>query len=106
MTSPADHAALALSLQADLGRDRREELSALLRQSCHDLNNPLGTMGLELFSLEETLEVVSASLAPHVRGAVATELGELSTILKNLTQAQSQLEDNVEVLHTFARALG
>lgn len=104
MTTDTD--ALVSALKADLTDQRRQELSAFLRQTCHDINNPLGTMGLEMFSLDEILGAVVDALGSEAVRTAATDLAELETIVKNLGQAQGKLEAHVKVLHTFARDLG
>ena len=105
MTGRNDPEALSVELHATLKDESRASLSALLRQSCHDLNNPLGTMGLELFSLDEVLQSAVQGMGPAAAEASAVELAELRTIVSNLSQAQKQLEQTVAVLQKFARSL-
>lgn len=106
MTGPTDPAALAVELHAVLPESARVGLSLQLRQSCHDLNNPLGTLGLELFSLDEVLQAAVEALGPAAVGPAEADLAELRVIVTNLTQAQGQLERTVATLQRFARSLG
>ncbi len=105
MAGGTDTTKLVAELRADMTDAAREALGEHLRQSCHDLNNPLGTLGLELFSLDEVLVGALESLGPAAHGPAAADLAELRTILTNLTQAQRQLEVTVSALQRFARAL-
>ena len=106
MGDSTDPQALVSDLRRNLSEGDRAALSHFLRQNCHDLNNPLGTMGLELFSLREILEAVVQAIGPDAVGAAAADLAELHTIVENLGQAQLKLEEHVKVLHGFARTLG
>ncbi len=105
MTGHTDPEALSVELHASLSEESRLGLSGVLRQGCHDLNNPLGTMGLELFSLDEVLLSAVQAVGPAAAEAAATDLAELRTIVSNLDQAQKQLVQTVAVLQKFARSL-
>ena len=105
MTGGTDLGTLAIELYSALGDETRRRLSLQLRRGCHDLNNPLGTIGLELFSLDEVLESLVETLGSSVNEAAGPDLAEIRTIVKNLAQAQRQLEETVTALQQFARAL-
>jgi hypothetical protein len=80
------------------GTPRADELAALLRAVCHDLNNTLGTLALELYSLGAITDEVAATIAP-------TSLQELRAALANAEMARETSEKLVEALHVCARVL-
>ena len=77
---------------------RAAELAQLLRTACHDMNNALGTLSLEFFSVNAIVDDVSAALPP-------SELAELKAALLNAEGARDACEELVGVLHASARAL-
>ena len=68
-----------------------------LRGLCHDINGPLGTIGLELFTVTEELR------AAHTQGAV--DLPELLDALRNVETAKDRCVDLVAVFQRLSRGL-
>jgi len=84
---------------ADLGgAARASELIALLRHACHDMNNALGTLSLEHYSVGAILDDVAVSMPP-------AEFAELRSALANADGARTSCERLVEALHRSAKAL-
>jgi hypothetical protein len=88
----------ALDEQIQGGRkvEARQGLVRLVKQLVHDMRTPLGTFGLELYSLRATLEGLRSAL----KG------GDLSVSLSKL-EVLSDICDNLEGAHeTAGRILG
>jgi K+-sensing histidine kinase KdpD len=64
-----------------------ELLTGFLDQLTHDLNNPLGTFGLELFSLGTVGERLTRALASSDLAEVAKQIKTLEAVCANLVGA-------------------
>lgn len=80
------------------GGPRVDELAQLIRTACHDMNNALGVLSLENYSVNAIIDDVSSELPPG-------ELAELKDSLLNAEAAREACEQLVKALHTSMRAL-
>ena len=74
------------------------DLAKLLRTVCHDVNNALGTLALEHYSVGAILDDVAACIPTG-------ELEELKAALANAEAARDAGEAIVAILHGTARSL-
>lgn len=65
----------------------REQLTRFLDQLTHDLNNPLGTFGLELFTLGSVGDRLAQALASGDMGEVDRQVKTLQAVCANLAGA-------------------
>ena len=96
MAPPTDRELLA-ALVAELSPSTRAALALRLRALCHDFNGPLGTIGLELFTVTEELT------GPDAGGAEA--LSEVLAALRNVEGAKDRCVELVARLQVLAREL-
>ena len=69
------------------------EGEALLQRVRHDLNNPLSTLSIELFSLGRTVDQAREALQRHDSASASKGLDTLADIAQNLDSAQSAIRD-------------
>jgi hypothetical protein len=81
-------------------RDALETLARFLDQLAHDLNNPLATFGLELFSLGAVADRLPEAIATNDLGAVAGNAKTLCAIRDNLEAAHRCARDLLEAVQT------
>ena len=74
------------------------KLAQLLRSACHDMNNALGTLALEAYSIGAIIGEKSSSLPPAT-------VDEFSAALANAEAAREVCERLVEAMHVAARSL-
>jgi signal transduction histidine kinase len=81
-----------------LGEDQRAELARFLLKLVHDINNPLGTMSIELANLLDSIE----DLRQHAAGDggespddVLEELGEVHAAIEKARERTSFILDTV-----------
>lgn len=86
--------------QASLG-----QLTRFLDQLTHDLNNPLGTFSLELFSLELIIGKLAAAHSAGDLQALAREVQTLSALCQNLQGAFQAAQGLLEAIDARSAAL-
>ena len=81
-----------------LGADQRAELARFLLKLVHDINNPLGTMSIELANLVDSIE----DLKEQVSGSggesseeLIEELGEVHAAIEKARERASFILDSV-----------
>ena len=89
---------LSETLAALTGQTELDQLALLLRRACHDLNNALGTMSLEHYSVGAILDEVAVTVP-------ADELVELRAALANADGARGSCEKLVEAIHRSVKEL-
>ena len=96
-----------MSLPDDLGiRDNPEAMEALcayLQRLIHDLNNPLATLGLELFTIRHLVELTIACASRGDFESVATQMRKLMSVYENLEQAHSRASELTGTLDAVLR---
>ena len=78
----------------------------LIRRLAHDLNNPLGTLTLELFSQGELHQSLRRSIAQGDTEDALAALDELTEIHDNLVRSQERAAAIVGTLRDAAAQLG
>jgi hypothetical protein len=95
-TSPCETAAPACD--PDPGCGLPEEVIRFLRQLKHDLNNPIGTLGLEIFSVESAVGEMRSALERGDLAALAAQLEVLGSIGDNLNEVFQNALDLMDLL--------
>lgn len=84
--------------------DARRPAARLLRQIAHDIQSPLGTLAMEVFSARMLLNQLerSSSGLPEAQGRKA--LADLNAISANMERASNQLAEYLNQLTTLEAA--
>jgi len=75
-------------------------MQSFLAKLVHDLNNPLGTLSMDLFNSQAILERLDAALQRGDLDASRQSCNELLVICKNLSRAFQQTHGIVSALKT------
>lgn len=81
-----------------------ELLTRFLDQLTHDLNNPLGTFGLELFTLGTVIDQLAKALASSDMAEVARQAETLQAVCSNLEQASQTAAKLLEAVDAQSAA--
>ena len=79
-------------------REQAQELARLLRRVCHDVNNALGTLSLEHYSVGAIIGDLGAAVPK-------AQSDELTATLANAEEARDMGEKVIAALHRSARTL-
>lgn len=95
-----------VGMLASVPSDARLHVERLLRQIVHDVNAPLATFSMEVFSARQLLENAGPA-APEGQTALGSDsLTELAAIFANLESASSALSTYLGMLASLAAAKG
>jgi signal transduction histidine kinase len=86
------------SLIEAMSPNARTEVAALLRLLTHDLNTPIATFSMDLYSARMLLEDLRAASLESPRPDTAKALLQLEGICTNLEHASSKLAEYVSFL--------
>ena len=92
-------------LPHELGLDAEQwtTLARFFQQLVHDINNPLGTMRLELSNLEETIDDLQAALSQSASRSAKVPLEDLEEIHGALERARTKASIILDAVHGHGR---
>lgn len=82
--------------------EARPEVARVLRQLVHDLNTPISTLTMEVFSARMLLDKLRPATRAGVKPESAQALSDLEDICSNLKHASSSLTEYVSGLSVLA----